>query len=331
MISPDVINTYFQIINTDDGYEAPTRLQIPAETRHPTVNECNVRKLLTNQKRTASGSDEFPYWLWPDYSHHFAPVITKIFNCSLKHQTVPFLWKLANVSPIPKESPLTECNKLRPDSLTNIIMRILECLVCKQELSPILKSAIGADQFAYQEGHNTTMALIKCQQFWLEHLDRDADFVRVFSFDFSKASGSDSHHVLCKMIASYDINPYIKNWIMSFLCDRQQRVVDRVFTSFLSINGGVPKGTVLGPLLFSIMVNDIQPVISQTLLIKYADDITASVPITIGFNHTDSSHHEVTNIKRWADNNLMKLNMKKTFEMVVKGKIRMPLPESWMG
>ena len=156
-------------------------------------------------------------------------------------QTVPFLWKLANVSPIPKESPLTECNQLRPISLTNIIMRIFERLVCKQELSPILKSAIGPDQFAYKRGHNTTMALIKCQHFWLEQLDGNADFFRAFSFDFSKAFNSVSHSILCKKIVSYDINPYIKNWITSFLYDRQQRVVvDGVVTSFLNINRGVP-------------------------------------------------------------------------------------------
>ena len=75
------------------------------------------------------------------------------------------------------------------------------------------------------------------------------------------------------------------------------------------------------------MVNDIKPVSPQTLLIKYADDITASVPVTTGSNLTDSSHYEVENIKRWADKNLMTLNMKKTFEMVVKGKTTMPLPE----
>lgn len=328
VIPPDVINTYFQTINTDDEYEAPTRLQIPAGTRLPTVNECDVRNLLSHQKRTASGPDEFPYWLWRDYSHHLAPVITKIFNCSLRHQTVPCLWKLANVSPIPKESPLTECNQLRPISLTNIIMRIFERLVCKQEVSPILKSAIGPDQFAYKKGHNTTMALIKCQHFWLERLDRDAAFVRAFSFDFSKAFDSVSHRILFSKLASYDINPYIKNWIISFLCDRRQRVVvDGLVTSFLNVNRGVPQGTVLGPLLFSIMVNDIKPVSPQTLLIKYADDITASVPVTTGPNLTDSSHYEVENIKRWADKNLMTLNMKKTFEMVVKGKTTMPLPE----
>ena len=62
VISPDVINTYFQSINTDDEYEAPTSLQIPAGTRLPTVNECDVRNLLSHLKRTASGPDEFPYW-----------------------------------------------------------------------------------------------------------------------------------------------------------------------------------------------------------------------------------------------------------------------------
>ena len=92
------------------------------------------------QKRTAPGPDEFRYWLWRDYAHHLAPVIIKIFNSSLGHQVAPTLWKLANVSTIPKESPLSEYNQLRPISLTNIIMRIFERLVCTNELSPNLKS-----------------------------------------------------------------------------------------------------------------------------------------------------------------------------------------------
>ena len=97
-------------------------------------------------------------------------------------------------------------------------MRIFERLVCKQEVSPILKSAIGPDQFAYKEGHDTTMALIKCQHFWLEQLDRDAAFVRAISFDFSKAFESVSHCILFSKLASYDINPYIKNWIIKASC-----------------------------------------------------------------------------------------------------------------
>ena len=321
VLSPDVINAYFQSINTDCTYEAPEPLEIPVGTRIPIVDENAVRKLLKQQKRTASGPDEFPYWFWRDYSHHLAPVITAIFNSSLIHQAVPTLRKLANVSPIPKESPLTECNQLRPISLTNIIMRIFERLVCKQELSPVLKDKIGPDQFAYKNGCSTSMALIKCQHHWLDWLEKDADFVRVLSFDFSKAFDSVSHRVLCDKLKSYDINPYIINWVISFLCDRQQRVVvDGVVTKFLNINRGVPQGTVLGPILFSIMVNDIKPVSSSSLLIKYADDITVSVPIKSSPCQIDPSHQEICNIKLWGDDNKMTLNFKKTFEMVARGK-----------
>ena len=225
--SLDVINTYFQTINTDDAYEAPTRLQIPVGTRSPNC-ECDVRNLLTHQKRTASGPDEFRYWLWRDYSHHLAPVITQIFNCSLKHQTVPFLWKLANVSPISKESLLTEYNQLRTNLINQHHNENFSSVLSANKnyfLSSSQKSAIGPDQFAHKRGHNTTMPSSSANIFGLSNLTGMRILSEPFSFDFSKAFDSVSHSVLCKKIVSYDINPYIKNWIMSFLCDRQQRVV----------------------------------------------------------------------------------------------------------
>ena len=89
VISPDDINSYFQSINTDDAYVPPEPLQIPEGTHAPTVDEHSVRNLLIHLKRTAPGPDELPYWFWRDYAYHLAPVITKIFNSSLKHQTVP--------------------------------------------------------------------------------------------------------------------------------------------------------------------------------------------------------------------------------------------------
>ena len=116
-------------------------------------------------------------------------------------------WKLANLTPIPKESPLTNCNQLQPISLTNILTRLFEKLILKFELSDVFKSLIGPDQFAYKESSKTTMALVKSQHYWLKWLDRDADFVRVLSFDFSKAFDVVPHYILSDKLKATDRDP----------------------------------------------------------------------------------------------------------------------------
>ena len=82
-----------------------------------------------------------------------------------------------------------------------------------------------------------------------------ADFVRIFSFDFSKAFDFVSHNILYSKLKQVNINPYIINWLISFLDHRKQRVVlDGYSTEYVSINSDVPQGIVLGPVLFSIFI-----------------------------------------------------------------------------
>ena len=287
-IDPKTINLYFQSINTDVQYSTPEVLSIPDGTRIPTIEVHPVWKFLSTLKRTAPGPDELPFWIWMDYAYQLAPTITKVFNFSLIKQLPPCLWKLANITPIPKETPFETCNQLRPISLTNVIMRLFERVVVKQELSPVLKSAIGSDQFAYKEGCNTTLALLTCHHHWLKWLDRTTEFVRGFSFDFSKAFDSVAHAIVCNKLVSLNINPYVINWIVSFLSNRKRRVVmDGFVTEFASVNRGVPQGTVLGPILFSIMVNDIRPVYPErNLLLKYANDLTPRAPVSAHQDHS---------------------------------------------
>ena len=147
------------------------------------------------------------------------------------------------------------------------------------------------------------------------------------SFDFSKAFDTVSHEILCNKLKKLPISPYIINWIINFLTNRYQRVViDGVKTEYLPINRGVPQGTVLGAILFSIMMiyHDIRPGQASNLIVKFADDINLGIMVT---DDSDTSYMETNNIKIWAETNRMKLNFKKTWERVIRGKLPRPLSE----
>ena len=323
-IDPNEINSFFQSVSTDPHYTTPELLEIPENTRVPSLTVEIVFRYLQKQKRTSSGPDDLPYWFWREFAFELAPTITQIFNTSLKVAQVPVMWKQANIVPIPKESTFSSCNQLRPISLTDIIIRLFEKCVYKTEIAHIVQDFIDTDQFAYRDGHNSIMALIKCQHMWLKWMEKDAKYVRVFSFDFSKAFDSVPHDLLCNKLKSIPLNQYIINWIISFLGDRQQRVkVDGITTEYVKTNRGVPQGTVLGPVLFSIMVNDIKTIHTQNELVKFADDLTLEVP---GNDCEDTSATEINNISEWSQRNRMQLNMTKTYEMVIRGNISTPLP-----
>ena len=137
----------------------------------------------------------------------------------------------------------------------------------------------------------------------MEWLDGDASGVRVFSFDFSKAFDTVPHEILCNKLKKLPIIPYIINWFINFPTNRYQRVlIDGVKTEYLPINREVSKGTLLRPILFSIMNNDIRPVQASNLVVKFADDINLGM--------------KVNNIKIWAETDRMKHSFKKTWEMV---------------
>ena len=140
--------------------------------------------------------------VWRDCADFLADVISKILNNSLKQQKLPRLWKLVDNTSISKVSPLSVSSQLRTISLKDIIMRIFERLVNKQEISVSLQLSIGSNQFSCNKEGLNTMTLLECQHQWLNCLNKGVDFVKVYYLDFSVAFDFVSHVFVRNMFKS---------------------------------------------------------------------------------------------------------------------------------
>ena len=151
------------------------------------------------------------------------------------------------------------------------------------------------------------------------HLDSvPGSTVRVGVLDFSKAFDSVVPALLIGKMTSLGFNQWFTSWVWSFLSERRQRVrIQRMLSSCYCTSSGIPQGTVLGPTLFSIMIDDLQPVMPSTFITRYADDQTLSCPTSKDLQTDASFQIEFNNISTWCQANNMSLNEKKTKEIII--------------
>ena len=233
-----------------------------------------------------------------------------IFKQSLDKGELPQAWLDANVTPIHKKGSKLDPANYRPISLTSVLVKILEKLV-KSTLMQHLTSnnLISDNQHGFVNQRACVTNLLETADFLTaQHADKIPTYLILL--DFAKAFDKVPHRRLIHKLEGYGIQGKLLSWIRAFLSNRKQRVCLGNFSSNLApVTSSVPQGSVLGPTLFIIYINDLVDLISNRTNM-YADDTKILSPINCS-GDVERLQNEMDNIIDWTNNWLMKLNIDK--------------------
>ena len=234
----------------------------------------SVAKVISKlDSSTASGPDNIPVIVLQRCSPELSYVLSKLFNKCLVESSFPSCWKCPSVVPAFKNSgERSDPQNYRPISLLPIISKVFESLINSALVSHLESHGLFSDkQYGFRASRSTTDLLTVITERFYRALDQCGE-ARVVALDISKAFDRVWHAGLLHKLRSYGISGRIFKIIESFLYDRKIKVIlDGQHSSIYSITSGVPQGSILGPILFLIFINDLPDTIISELAI-YADD-----------------------------------------------------------
>ena len=245
---------------------------------------------------------------------HICSPLTHILNNFIHHNKYPMPWKIARIQPINKVTNPTEKSDYRPISILPCMSKLFEKLVLSQLITFIENSTIYKDTVSgFRKGHSTGTALLKLRDD-IKRAMKAGEVTLIVLVDFSKAFDTLCHHTLIKKMDQLGFSKDFLHWTLSYLSERKQFVqVDGDQSKTVCVHYGVPQGSILGPVLFNLYVNDLQDTL-QLNTIQYADDTTiynSCRPANINCAETDINNH-LKLLSTWSSTNSLAANSIKT-------------------
>lgn len=286
------------------------------------VDDDDVYKAIYKISSNAVGDDELRLPFIKIILPQVIAPIKIIINDCITRSVFPSSWKTALVTPLAKTKNVISCNDLRPISITPVISKVFELILNNQIQKFInLNRFINMHQSGFREHHSTATALVNVIDDLAQSLDKKNRFAVLVLLDFSKAFDCLDHVLLIqKLMLWYQFSPTALKLIFSFLSDRKQRVkLNGSLSNYRAVQSGVPQGSILGPLLFSLYLNDLVNNIQFSKFHLYADDCQIYIS---GETHQINSvfenlNKDLTSIHNWSSKNGICLNIPKCKALIL--------------
>lgn len=285
--------------------------RINSELTIALLNQINARK--------ATGLDQLPATLVKLSASVIAVPLTHIINESLVSSVFPDSLKIAKVKPLHKKGATDECCNYRPISILPIFSKIFEKVINSQICSYLEREKLlNAEQYGFRKNKSTSLALIDFTNSVFNAMNNGNSVLGIF-LDFSKAFDTIDHHILLTKLSGLNFNQTSIQLLKSYLTNRKQvTVINEAVSTSKDINCGIPQGSILGPTLFLIYINDLPKITKLLKPILYADDTNLFFEAKDLNMRINDINAELKLVETWCNSNKLTLNLNKTNYIVLK-------------
>jgi len=310
----EILNCYFSSVFTEEDSECIPTLEdrvFNNELTDIVVTPQNVEKALLNLNTSKSPGDDMLHPLvLKEARSVLSTVLSSLFNKSFTEGKLPAKWKHAVVVPLFKKGKKQKAENYRPVSLTSIVCKVFERII-RDELVNHMESneLFTKQQHGFRQKHSCVTQLLEVTDDWYNILDEGGNIDSIY-LDFRKAFDTVPHKRLKNKINSYGIRGRLLTWIVDFLSQRTQSVkVGNQVSSKTAVTSGIPQGSVLGPVLFLVFINDITSVVNCVVKL-FADDTKLYSEITSP-EDCEAVQQDLDNLSSWSDTWLLRFNAAK--------------------
>ena len=287
----------------------------------PIIVDEDIIKVIKSLKNKKNNIHEVPIELIKDNAAEIAVPLTCLFNNSIRSGVFPECLKKSTVIPLYKSGPKSDPSNYRPISLISTFAKIFESLM-KTILTNYLdsKSIISSKQFGFCKNKSTFDCLNIVTSDIYQALDSHKAAILIL-VDFTKAFDTVRHSILLRKLWHYGIRGVIYDWFESYLKNRVQTTsCNKNDSSEVLINYGVPQGSILGPVLFLLYINDLPNIFTSFKVVLFADDSSFYIIDSDLTKMIHRSNIEMEKFHVWAISNRPTINIKKTKNMILTKK-----------